>query len=624
MTDSLALRGPDDRDVWLGDDGHVALGHRRLAIIDLSAEGHQPMRSATSRFVITFNGEIYNYLDLRAQLTALGATFRGHSDTEVLLAAFEAWGVEQTLPRLNGMFAFGVWDSRERSLTLARDRFGEKPLYYGWVGGAFVFASQLTAIRSLPGFDGSVDRAALASFLRFGYVPSPRSIYGSIRKLPAAASLRVTPGSTPGSNPEERAYWALRDVVTNRAPFEDERAAVDQLDALLRDSVKLRLMSDVPIGAFLSGGIDSSTIVAMMQAESSRRVSTFSIANEEREYQEGDEARAVARHLGTDHHELLVTGADALGLVARLPEFFDEPFGDVSQIPTFLVSQFARRNVTVALSGDAGDELFLGYNRHVWLPRIWNLAKRLPLGARRVASTTLLSRPPTWWDARLATLSKVLPAAEQRLAGEKLHKIAGVLGLSSSGEMFRRLCSQWESPTELVIRGTEPTSLHTEPSLATEVPDLTERMAYVDTLTYLPDDILAKVDRASMASSLEARAPYLDPRVVEFAWRLPKGLKIRDGVGKWILRQVLARYVPPSLTERPKSGFGVPLDTWLRGPLRELAEEFLSEARLRREGYLNPAPIRAAWSEHLGGRRNHQYRIWCVLMFQMWLESVRA
>jgi asparagine synthase (glutamine-hydrolysing) len=622
MAETLRHRGPDAGGVWTDAAVGVALGFRRLAILDLSEEGNQPMISACGRYVTVFNGEIYNHKELRQQLEGVGHGFRGHSDTEVLLAAFSCWGVEQALRRCNGMFALAVWDRVSHVLQLARDRVGEKPMYYGWAGTALLFGSELKALRAHPAFRAEVDRDALALYFRHKYVPAPWSIYKGVSKLPPGTVLTVDCATT-GELPTPRPYWsalAAAEAGVDRRRGIDE--TVEELDGLLRDAVALRMEADVPLGAFLSGGIDSSTVVALMQAQSGRPVKTFTIGYQDRDYDESVDALCVARHLGTEHTQLLVTPQECLAVILRLPTLYDEPFADSSQIAVYLVSELARRHVTVSLSGDGGDELFGGYNRYVWGPAVWHRARRIPRPLRRAAAGLLTARSPESWQRLLRRAGTLAPrSANQRLAGDKLHKVAGVLAAGRPEEIYLELVSHWKQPSSLVIGAHEQLTPVTDPSRWARVAGEAEHMMYLDLVTYLPDDILAKLDRASMGVSLEARVPLLDHRVVEFAWRVPLAMKVRDGSTKWILRQVLYRYVPPSLVDRPKMGFGVPIDRWLRGPLRDWAEALLEPSRLLAEGYLDPLPVRARWTEHLSGRRDRQYLIWDVLMFQAWLEE---
>ncbi|MCC2958538.1 asparagine synthase (glutamine-hydrolyzing) [Massilia sp. IC2-477] len=628
MTDSIRHRGPDDAGYWL-DVGHgIALGHRRLAIIDLSPAGHQPMPSSSGRYVIAFNGEIYNHVTLRDELAGAGAApaWRGRSDTETLLAGFDAWGIAATVERAVGMFAFAVWDRYSATLTLGRDRIGEKPLYYGWQGrgrdAVFVFGSELKALRAHPAFEHVVDRGALSLQLRHSYVPAPYSIYRGIAKLTPGCLLTV---SSRDRAPRVNPYWSRERRMAAAAanPFSGSpQEAVTQLETLLKGAVKAQMIADVPLGAFLSGGVDSSTVVALMQAQSARPVKTFSIGFQEAGYNEAEYAKAVAQHLGTEHTELYVTAEQGRAVIPRLPSLYDEPFSDSSQMPTFLVSQLARQHVTVSLSGDAGDELFCGYSRYQFAASLWNTITAGPLPLRRLAANGITRVSVDSWN-RMAKL--LAPAMPRRLrfpnTGDKLHKGAQVLGCASLDALYLGLVSHWDDPAALVIGGIEPPTV-----LRSETPALAAfhgvpRMMALDLLTYLPDDILVKVDRAAMAVALETRIPFLDHRVVEFAWSLPQSMKLRDGASKWALRQVLYRHVPPSLIERPKMGFGVPIGDWLRGPLRDWSESLLSESRLRAEGFFHPLEIRRKWDEHLAGKRNWQYHLWDVLMFQAWAEE---
>lgn len=622
MTDAIAHRGPDDDGLWLDQAAGVALGHRRLSILDLSPAGHQPMASASGRYVIVYNGEIYNHSDLRAELEILGAApaWRGHSDTEVLLAAIDKWGVENTLTRLNGMFAFALWDRGERCLYLARDRMGEKPLYYGHSGGVFLFGSELKALTAHPSFVRELDRGSLTLLLRHNYIGAPRSIWRGINKLPPAHYLIIRGGGHEVSTPI--CYWNFRAIAEAgaNAPRPDSPHLVDELETLLKVAVAQRMEADVPLGAFLSGGIDSSTIVALMQAQSSRPVRTFSIGFHEQGYDEAVHAKAVAAHLGTDHTELYITSEDALAVIPKLPTLWDEPFSDSSQIPTYLVSQLTQKHVTVSLSGDAGDELFAGYNRYFLAPRLWQRISLLPQPMRHLFVRALRS-PRT---ASLANaLSFALPQQYRNIAfSDRLPKLAPLFEMASHEDLYRKLVSHWETPDTIVLNTQEPTTLLSEP--VTAFKDFRQKMMYLDTLTYLPDDILTKVDRASMAVSLEARVPFLDHRVVEFAWSLPMSANIRGTTAKWLLRQVLYRHVPRKLIDRPKMGFAVPIGDWISGPLREWAEDLLDERRLREEGFFDPAPIHCLWKEHKTGKKRWHSHLWDILMFQAWWQEQKA
>ncbi len=624
MTETLIHRGPDDGGLWFDGEAGVGLGHRRLSIIDLAPTGHQPMVSRSGRYVIVFNGEVYNFRALRKELEALDHRFRGHSDTEVVLAAISEWGLQGALAKFIGMFAFGLWDRQERRLSLVRDRLGKKPLYYGWAGKTFLFASELKALRAHPDFHPEINRDAVASFMRHNYIPMPHSIYKGIFKLPPGCWATLA-GGDGGTLAGPVRYWSAKEVAERGAaePLADsESEAVAQLDALLRDAVRLRMEADVPLGAFLSGGIDSSTVVALMQAQSVEPVKTFTIGFSEADYNEADHAKRVAAHLGTEHTELYVQPEEARRVIPDLPSLYDEPFADSSQIPVALVSGLARRHVTVSLSGDGGDEVFGGYDRYVWGGRIWTYIGWMPQTVRKAAAAALRVASPLTWEHLIRAVGPLLPEQlTQRDPGQKLHRVADVLSVADSEGLYRGLISHWKDPGAVIYDAAEPQTVLTDPEQRAQLPDFIHRMMYLDTVSYLPDDLLVKLDRASMGVSLEARTPLLDHRVVEFGWRLPLSLKVRGGQGKWILRRVLDRYVPRELIDRPNMGFVVPLDSWLRGPLRDWAESLLQESRLRREGFFKPQPIRETWEAHLSGRRNWQYPMWNVLMFQVWLEK---
>lgn len=607
----LERRGPDGEGRWIDDEHNVAFVHRRLAIVDLSPTGIQPMESPSGRYVITYNGEIYNYLDLRR---SLDTQWRGTSDTEVLLAAIDKWGVSEALSRVVGMFAFALWDRKDAKLTLGRDRLGEKPLYYGWIGSGadrrFAFASELQALRTLPGFSNEIDREALCSLIRQGNVGGQRSIYTGTAKLAPGSTLEldVATGSV-----RESVYWSLTELArSDRLQRFDGSfdAAADRLEVLLADAIKRQMVADVPIGAFLSGGVDSSTIAALMQAQASGPVHTFSIGFEEEQYNEAEHAQAVAAHLGTDHTELFVTAADALALIPQLPQIYTEPFADSSQIPTYLLAKLTRQHVTVALSGDAGDELFAGYNRHRIIASMWPKLRRIPWPLRRAAALGMLAAPPFLRDA-MATRGGMVQGRD------KFQKAALALDSKDEAHLYRNLISQWTNPENVVI-GSNGGDAATTSGLGDS--NLVEAIMVRDMLGYLPDDILTKVDRAAMANSLETRVPMLDHRVVEFALTLPLEYKLQGSTSKRVLREVLYRHVPRALIERPKAGFGVPIDSWLRGPLREWANDLLSPQSLHSDGYLAVEPIQRKWQEHLSGKRNWQHALWNVLMFQSWRQ----
>lgn len=615
MAESIAYRGPDDDGIWSDLECGIALTHRRLSIVDLSPAGHQPMVSANGRFVVTYNGEIYNPQELRPELEARGIKFRGHSDTEVMVEAFVAYGVEATVKRLIGMFTIGVWDRHERTLTLVRDRLGIKPLYWAKFGGLFLFGSELKALRAHPGWTPRIDRAAVAAFMRHNCIPAPHTIYEGVHKLEPGTILTLSLNG----EPEIGRFWDARAVAQAGLgnPLRgDDNELVDRLETLLRDAVSRRMIADVPVGAFLSGGIDSSTVVALMKAANSGTVRTYTIGFDLPGYDEATYSAAVARHLETDHTELTVTGSEALDVIPQLPNMYDEPFADSSQIPTYLVSKMTRRHVTVALSGDGGDELFGGYNRYQLASGIWRSMSLMPRPLRCAVAGMLTSVTPDRWSQALSILPESM---RPRQIGDKFHKFAAVLCANGDTDLYRQLVTHWD-PAKMVPGIAEPRGILWDSRIDKEFPGLLERMQFLDLVTYLPDDILTKVDRASMAVALEARVPLLDHRVVEFAWRIPRSTLMHDGVGKWPLREVLYRHVPRELVERPKSGFAIPLGEWLRGPLRDWAETLLSENRLRDGGLVSVADVRRTWAEHLSGRRNWQYPLWDVLMLEAWRE----
>lgn len=623
MTLTLQHRGPDDHGVWCDHNAQIALGHSRLSILDLSPAGHQPMYSHTQRYVIAFNGEIYNHLELRKELNENGySKWKSHSDTETLLAGFEAWGIKKTLEKIVGMFAISLWDRSEKALYLARDRMGEKPLYYGFQNGVFLFASELNAIKQHAAFLGRINRNAIALQLRHNYIPDPWSIYEGIYKLSPGTYIKVIPNSqeiTPLT------YWSLKEYITDYSPKTllptDPSTAIRELEVLLKKTVQDQMLSDVPIGAFLSGGIDSSLVTALMQIQSAQPIKTFTIGFDQPGYNEAEYAKMVARHLKTEHTELYVTNQDALNIVPKLPTLYDEPFSDSSQIPTFLVSQMTKHHVSVALSGDGADELFGGYNRYYWADVLWKKFQILPQPIRTIMSDFLRYPSAQKLNNAFEFLSPLVPHRfRYKNVGDKLHKLSSLLSLNTREKLYLDLISHWKSPDTIVINGHEPDNVQIRLQEMQDL-DFISQMMYTDTTSYLCGDILTKVDRASMGVSLETRAPFLDHRIVEAAWRLPLSLKIHEGQTKWILRKILYNYVPKELIERPKMGFGAPIGDWLRGPLRDWAEELLNEDRLKKEGYFNPTPIRIKWEEHLSKRRNWQYDLWDILMFQAWLEK---
>ena len=619
MAYCLTHRGPDDQGVWIDGEVGVAFAHTRLAIIDLSLAGAQPMVSSCGRYVLSYNGEVYNATELREELIAVGRQFRGHSDTEVMVEGFAVWGVRQTVERLIGMFAFAVWDRADRKLTLVRDRLGIKPLYWGHAGRSVVFASELKALATLPGWQGEIDREALAAFLCYGYVPAPSSIYRGIKKLQPGTMLEC------GEDGElkQTAYWSLAEVAergqASRLEIEGQ-AAVEMLEGLLTDSVRRHMVADVPLGMFLSGGIDSSTVAALMQANSAQPIRSFTIGFREEAYDEAAHARDVAAHLGTEHTELYVTPAEAQAVIPKLPSIYDEPFADSSQIPTYLVSEMTRRHVTVALSGDGGDEVFAGYNRYGQGLALARTMRRLPRAMRMTFGSAIRFLPPDAWDR---VFSMVPERHRPSLPGDKMHKLADVLPMDVEG-FYQSLVTQGSDASGLVLGQGASLDYCARGPRRDEFADDMSWMQFTDTLTYLPDDILTKVDRASMAVALEVRVPLLDHRVVELSWRLPQRLKMRGNEGKWLLRQIAYKYLPKRLLKRPKMGFGVPLDQWLRGPLKNWAEDLLNPTSLRACGLLKPEPITERWIEHQTGDRNWHHFLWNVLMFEAWRQSNRS
>ncbi len=612
MGGAMPHRGPDQSAVWAAPDSGVAFAFRRLAILDLSEAGHQPMTSRDGRWTICYNGEIYSYRAIRADMEARGIVFRGTSDTEAMLEHIAAFGIEATLPRLVGMFAIALWDARERRLHLIRDRLGIKPVYWGEAESRFLFASELKCIRAALDSCPQIDRKALTDYIALNNVPGARTIYRGFQKLEPGCWLSVSPGE----RPVIRRYWSMADVVSQPRRQLSDAQAIEEAEAMIREAVSCRMIADVPLGALLSGGVDSSTVVAAMQAAASGPVKTFTIGFGEAGYDEAAHARAVAAHLGTEHTELRLGASDALALIPSLPDWYDEPFADSSALPTYLVSRLAKGSVTVALSGDGGDEVFFGYNRHVAGPAAMRRMAPLPGALRDLAAGALSSVSTSRWDG----LARLLPESRRpRMLGDKLHKLARVMAARSVEGMYQALIARWQDPSRLTgfdARLDDGPAEFTLPQTAFQ--DDAERLAALDTIGYLPGDILTKVDRASMAVSLEARVPLLDHRLVEFAWTLPTALKIRDGRGKWLLRQVLYRHVPRELVDRPKSGFAIPLADWLRGPLKPWAGDLLNADSMRRTGLIDPAPIARAWDEHLAGKGNHAEGLWTILMLEAW------
>lgn len=623
MTERLTPRGPDDGGVWLDSDAGIALGHRRLRIIDLSAAGEQPMHSACGRYVLAYNGEIYNFVELRQDLEKRGAQFRGHSDTEVLLHAFSVYGVEAALRQANGMFALALWDRHEHELYLARDRIGEKPLYYGWHNKHFLFASELKALAAFAEFKPTVSQAALSLYLRHNHVPDPYSIFAGINKLPPGTYLRVNL-EHPGADNAAIPYWSFTQCVeaSRLEPFTgSDEQAVERVSDTLGEAVSKRMLADVPLGAFLSGGIDSSLIVALMQARSETPVHSFSIGFDVESYNEAPYAAEVAAALGTSHTEFYVSSSEARATIPRLAGIYDEPFSDSSQIPTLLLCELARAHVTVAMTGDAGDELFAGYTRYGLGEALWQRGRRVPSALRVAMAASIKALSTARWDQLFTLAQPLLPSrARQPMPGDKLHKLARLLRSDEPMEMYKSLISLWQDPSALMPTVAEPAGVLAYAGQLPQGLSLVERMMCLDTLQYLPGDILTKVDRAAMAVSLETRIPFLDPAVIALAWRLPAHMKVRDGDGKWVLREVLAQHIPRHLFERPKMGFGVPIDQWLRGPLREWAGDLLSAERIRSAGYFVPERITNAWRAHLQGSENLQHLLWTILMFEAWRE----
>ena len=615
MGEAISTRGPDAADVWVNAEDGMALSHRRLSIIDLSSAGAQPMTSACGRYVICYNGEVYNSEELKKDLAPRSIQYRGYSDTELILESCAAFGIDKTVDKLVGMFAFALWDTQRKCLSLVRDRLGIKPLYWGTLGNTFMFGSELKALRAHPDFQGNINHNAVASYLRHSYVPTPASIYNDVAKLQPGHILTLKKGEAP----KLKSFWSLSSVIKDayENPFEGtESEAVEMLDTLLRDCVGKRMIADVPLGAFLSGGIDSSLIAALMQAQSDKPIRSFSIGFHNSSYNEAQHAAEVAKHLGTDHTELYVTPDDIRDIIPNLPDIYDEPFADSSQLPTWLVSKMTRKHVTVALSGDGGDEFFGGYTRYMMAQKFSKTIYAQPQLLRKLEARLITILPPSTWNA----LGKLIPKKRRpTLFGDKLYKLAGVLE-GNKEDFYQRLTSHWENPQDMINCGEEIGSNILSTSMQIRIPNFTDQMQYLDTLTYLPDDILTKVDRASMNVSLEVRVPLLDHRLAEFAWKLPQHMKIHNGQGKRVLRKVLDRYVPRELIERPKMGFAVPVGDWLRGPLKEWASEILSDDNLRKHDFVKPDFVQARWKEHLSGNRNWNDGLWNILMLHSWAD----
>jgi asparagine synthase (glutamine-hydrolysing) len=628
MNLAISHRGPDNSGTWTDKNSGIFLGHQRLSIIDLSISGNQPMRSRSNRYILTYNGEIYNHIEIRKELEEckFDIKWRGTSDTETLLEAINFWGIEKTLQKIDGMFAFGLWDQKNRSLTLVRDRVGEKPLYYGYQGEGdkktFLFGSELKALKVHPNFKGEIFRDAIALQLRHNCIPAPYTIYKNIFKLLPGHYLELKEVDLKKNLlPSIKTYWSLIETAISGSKnqlISTEADIQSELEKNLKIAVKKQMISDVPLGAFLSGGVDSSTIVALMQSQSKSRVKTFTIGFNEEDYNEAKYAKKIAHHLGTDHTELFISSKKAMEVIQKIPAIYDEPFSDSSQIPSFLISQLATKHVKVALSGDGGDELFCGYNRYTMFKKFSNLFSITPFFLRKFLASKIQSLSPS----ALNKISRFIPVLNKYSNfGDKIHKVANIIETKTIDELYYSFCSHWQNPTDVVKNSKEPETLLTQFKPELSGLNSQQQMMVLDLLTYLPDDNLVKIDRAAMASSLETRVPFLDHKLIEYAWKIPHSLKFRNGQGKYILRQILNNYVPMHLTDRPKMGFGIPIGAWLRGPLRDWAENLLDQKRLQQEGYFNSKLIRDKWTEHLSNKRDWQYDLWNVLMFQAWIDQ---